>query len=422
MTNEMEYIMHLYACGAKGEIASPPGKSVDWNRIVYLAENQGITYTVAMAIKKSETDCPEDVKNKMIAMLRGGAIKNIIKREGILKLVNKMESEGIDVIIIKGFDVSRYYANPECRVSSDTDLLINILDETKAVELLKKEGFSVKPRRRTDNHAVATHPGLGMVELHVKLLPDVFNLEIFDTLQLENKAINDRVEINFYDLPYYGLCADDSIAFLTYHMMKHLMFSGISLRMIMDIALYFKSNIRNIDKEEYVKLLRKTHYYYTMQLIFGISIKYYGFCENDFPIKPLFDNEEISAIMTDLEEGGWQGFNEKDERFDFWNYYLQKRKLQSKEMKKSICCRLKDNVLFDLSIIFLPMKMLQEKYPILKRYPIMYLFCSFHRIIFKGTKQVQKGGLISKQFFMEESVLSEESKKRLAMFKKLEIM
>jgi len=422
MTNEMEYLMHLYARGAKGEPASPPKKSVDWNKIVYLAANQSITYTVAMAIKTSETGCPEDIKSKMIAMLRGGAIKNTIKREGILKLVNKMKDKGIDVIIIKGFDVSRFYANPECRVSSDTDLLIRISDEKKAVQLLKQEGFKVEVRNKTDNHSVAARSDLGMVELHVKLLPDVFNLEIFDKFQLEKKAINNRVKIDFYDMPYYGLNVDDSIAFLTYHMMKHLMASGMSLRMIMDIALYAKYNIGSINKDEYEQLLKKTHYYYTMQLIFGMAVKYFGFSENDFPITPVVCDEKIALIINDLEEGGWQGVNVTEERFVFWNYYLRKRTLYGREKKRSYFYLSKKYWAFNITKLFVSKEELARDYPLIKQHSELYLLLSMKRIIDKVYKRVSSMVVNTKKYYLSEDDMTDIDQNRLYMLKRLEIM
>ena len=422
MTNEMEYLMYLFACGAKGKTASPPEKKVDWNKILDLAINQSITYTVAMAIKKSETGCPEELRNRFIAMLRGGAIKNAIKTEGILKLVNKMKDEGIDVIIIKGIDVSRYYANPECRISADTDLLIKPVDEKRAICFLKKEGFFITGRKATDYHSEATHPLLGMVELHIKLLPDIFNLEIFEEGQLEKSAFSEKKQVDYYELPFYGLSATNNIIFLTYHMMKHLMVSGISLGMIMDFSLYSKNNIDRIDKKIYKDMLKNTHYYHTMQLILGLSVKYFGFNENDFPIKPLIQDDEISLILSDLEDGGWQGLNEASKRYDFYKYYLRKRTLHGDQKKKNNFFLGKEYFSFRVSKVFLPMSEMKKSYPLLNQYAFLYFAFSLHRIVSKISVRFSMLILDKKKYNVNEAEFTELNDKRIEMFKKLEIM
>ena len=422
MTNEMEYLIHLYTCGSKGICATPPNKTIDWEKLVSIAINQSITYTVAMAIKKSHTGCPSRIKYRLISSLRGAAIKNSIKTDRILELVNRMKNAGIDVIIIKGIDVARYYANPECRVSSDTDLLIKPEDEQKAIKFLKNEGFNVKLRIKTNNHSVGVHPELGMIELHVTLLPDFFKKEVLKKWDFEDNLFENKVEVLFYKLPYYSLNYTENLMFLTHHMIKHFMFNGISLRMIMDNALYSKNNIEKIDKQQYKNALKETRYYYVMQLLFGVAVKYFGFSKTDFPIEPIICNEDISMILDDLEEGGWQGKNNENERIDCWYVYGRKRTIEKKNKSKSINNLNKEFIVGSIATLFLPLENMQEKYPVLNKHQWLYVFCSFHRILVRGPKFLQKSKLISKHFFMDESDLSQAGKQRIEMFRKLKLM
>lgn len=80
MTYEMEYLMHLYACGAAGRPAEAPSEAVDWERLISLAVGQSITYTVAMAVKKSQTGCPEAVKRRLLSSLMGASYAKKLKR------------------------------------------------------------------------------------------------------------------------------------------------------------------------------------------------------------------------------------------------------------------------------------------------------------------------------------------------------
>ena len=147
MTREMEYLAYLYACGSRGVQAQPPDYPVNWLRLFQIAAEQSIFHTVAVAVRQNELGCPDDIKRSTVPYLRRDGLKNVLTTDGILDLVGEMEARGIPVLIIKGIDVARCYANPECRISSDTDLLIRPQDEEKAYELLTESGFQMKKRR-----------------------------------------------------------------------------------------------------------------------------------------------------------------------------------------------------------------------------------------------------------------------------------
>lgn len=57
---------------------------------------------------------------------------------------------------------------------------------------------------------------------------------------------------------YYAMEPTDNLLFLTYHMLKHFIYNGMSLRMMMDNALFAKQHLQSIDRERYVDILDAT--------------------------------------------------------------------------------------------------------------------------------------------------------------------
>ena len=127
-------------------------------------------------------------------------------------------------------------------------------------------------------------------------------------------------------------------------------------------------------------------------------------------------------ILDDLEEGGWQGKNNENERIDCWYVYGRKRTIEKKNKSKSINNLNKEFIVGNIATLFLPLENMQEKYPVLHKHQWLYVFCSFHRILVRGPKFLQKSKLISKHFFMDESDLSQAGKQRIEMFRKLKLM
>lgn len=170
MTYEMEYAARLFSCGAQGIPAPAPERPVDWEKVVRIAVEQSVTYTVALAMKNNDLGCPPDIRERLTASQRGAAVKNYFKTRRILEIVGEMENSGVPVIIIKGIDAAAAYASPECRVSADTDLLVRPGDEEKALLLLRKRGFETDTRKKHDADTMCSHPELGLLELHISLM------------------------------------------------------------------------------------------------------------------------------------------------------------------------------------------------------------------------------------------------------------
>ncbi len=421
MTYEMEYTAYLYSCGACGTPAEPPKQAVDWERVVRIAVEQSITYTVAMAIKKAETGCPDSIKNRLISSLRGAAIKNSLKTDGILDLVKKMEQAGVRTVILKGIDVARCYANPECRVSADTDLLIAPEDEEKAYEVLRGCGFHMEPRKEKFNHGTGTHPTLGIVELHVKLLPDVYQNTAIKHWQLDDRALQNCVKTDCCGKSYYALEPTDNLLFLSHHMLKHLMYSGISLRMMMDNALFAKSNLASINVERYAESMRKTDYLHTIQIIFGAMVKYCGFSPEDFPVEPLTEDSPIDALLTDLEEGGWQGQKNETERIEAWYYYRYKTARDTRDRAQVHAIKKEVRRDYRLAVV-LPFDQLAEKYPSLKKHRQLYPFCVLHRIFTRGLSRLFHRDWKDERSENDYNNLSQGAKDKIELFKTLGLM
>ncbi|MGI6695196.1 MAG: nucleotidyltransferase family protein [Christensenellales bacterium] len=54
-----------------------------------------------------------------------------------LRLIGKMNDAGIPALLIKGYAVADCYAAPDCRMSGDTDLLIEPKNEKRACAFMK---------------------------------------------------------------------------------------------------------------------------------------------------------------------------------------------------------------------------------------------------------------------------------------------
>jgi len=312
MTKEFETLLYLFGDSALGrESRIKDIKNPD--KVIEMSAKQGIWSCIYPVLSKI---C-DISKHKMDFLLF--VSKGIARNEFTLNIIAEAEKTGIPICIVKGIVVASLYANPDYRISSDTDILINQKDEKKLSAFLKSKGYDVKKRDKNDHHMKATHPIGGLLEVHVAL-----NDELFDRL-----AFNDKVN---YDEPYetitlgkntiHTLGINDNLMYLTAHYIRHFLNGGSSIRQMMDLLLYMKKYEDKIDFDKYNKLLKELKYDKLIDAVQSIGAKYFGM---DFEVN---SQDIIDVLLEDCEKCGLFG-SCSEHSTNVNNAFYQKRNVVS---------------------------------------------------------------------------------------------
>lgn len=244
----------------------------------------------------------------------------VMRKEFTLGTIRKLEENGIRCCILKGTMLSQLYKDPECRISGDTDILIDPKDEAKAKKVLKELGYEIGKREKNNHHLKAYHKKGGLLEVHIMLYGHTTSEILFNGLNLYGEEWN-KTEIGGYE--YHILGVNDCLMHLTAHYIKHLINEGGGVRQMMDLLLYIEKYADKIDFERYDRLLKELHYDKLIDVIRTVGGKYFGF---NYEIK---DEELAKKVLTDSETGGIFG-HETDERKHFYDDFCKKRTTMSK--------------------------------------------------------------------------------------------
>lgn len=413
MTYEFEYLMQLMGAAATGKTAPPPAQKADLEKVLALADQQQILPLISHALKKDlSKDCP-DVLN---TVLTGYA-----QRSAVISLLGEMERAGIQSYVIKGFAAGVNYAAPEYRISSDADIVIDPADEDRACEFLKHRGFSVKPRWEKGHHAVATHPAAGTIEVHVRLYDDLVEEVWFSHIDTATLLQEPRQQIVTPDGAYWTLGYTDHLIFMALHMVKHFILCGMSLRMMMDVALAIAKHREQVDMERFWSTLRSVQYDKLMNAILWAMVRYCGFAAEDFSGLGQRDDGQIALILDDLEKGGWLGKNAMAARKAGWHEYNRRILMKNKSKMQYRFYMLNWKHSFKLSTVFPGRKRLSYHYPCVIKYPFLIPFVWIHRIVFRGFALLH-GKTWTESIVHDENEISSESKARVAMFQALDML
>ena len=163
----------LAASGASGK-AVRLSDPIDWQKVIPYAQEQCVLPLIGCTLLHNpDVVCPEELRNQLINSVRSCAGGNMVRRVRVMQLLAQMDAEGLNVKLIKGYAVADCYQYPECRDSTDIDVLISGEQEFQVYAFLKKQGFQITPRGKAEHHAVGLHPKLGKLEVHVRLYPEL---------------------------------------------------------------------------------------------------------------------------------------------------------------------------------------------------------------------------------------------------------
>ena len=318
MTENFKFLMDAFGKAVRGE-KMPEGESVDINAVMHLAENQGVKQIIFSSLCENY-----DVSAYELSTLSAVA-QNIRKNNFIYGIVQKLEENSIECLYLKGITVSRFYSEPDARISGDTDIFVNKKDVRKLRKILEENGFKLESFSEAMYHFEAHHPVGGLLEVHYSFYRDKVKDLIFkDRLRYDEPRI--ELEINGIKVKTLGI--NDALNYLTAHMVKHFITDGLALRQIMDLLLYMNHYKAEISTEAYRKLWKELGFLEFIDTVSGIGTKYWGFDFGEY------SDENVEKLLSDIENGGLFGFNEK-ERKDFLEvFFAQKYKGESETVEK----------------------------------------------------------------------------------------
>ena len=416
-----QQVVALAAAGARGvEPQLPEKQKIDWPCVAQLAMQQGVLPIVGCAVmRNSNPDVPSELGEQIIEHTRMVAAKNQIKQQRIMWLINKLESAGIDVKLIKGYAVADCYDKPECRTSTDTDILISDNQEQAAYEVLRNLGFRVDRRNATSHHAVCQHPKHGMVELHVQLYDELIHEGWFGALSKDDLIKEKEIRIEAANGEYTTLGYTDHALFLVIHMVKHFIGIGINIRMMLDATLFISKHKADIDFDRFWHVLRKLHFECVMNCVLTMLVRTGCFDWHEFPGASESENEQVDLFIREvITASAAFGVSQEDNA-----YYEYSKAVMQKSMGRIKYCAYMINWAFrnTLSQMWPEKEQLLALYNVDKKKNVWVPWLRFRRV-FELPIQKMKAGITPKRLLLNQDASNVSAAERMQVFEQLKML
>ena len=422
MTNEFKALMQLVGAAAQGKTLQKLPDDLDWARIERLANEQAVQTLLGYALRLSPAlDCPAELRESLVSQMRQEAFSNHAWKHSTLQLLAEMNAAGIPALLIKGYAVADCYAAPDCRMSGDTDLLIEPKNEKRACAFMKANGFAVERRWTNGHHDVCRHPQLGCVELHVMLYDEIVEDVWFGRMDGREFVSESAIEVATRDGSYRTLGYTDHMIFLMLHLIKHFIMTGMSLRMMLDVALFFSHHAERIDSARFWKTIESLKYGTIAQSILWAMVCYCGIDQTSLPGLCGDCPESVEMILDDLESGGWLGKIDEKAREEGWYEYNRQLLMKNRSKAQYLLFMLHWKIGAYLRALFPSRKTLAIRYPCVQKSALLIPLVWLHRLIFRGSRAVKKGALTT-YIVTDEKKVGVLAQERVQMFKNLGMM
>lgn len=282
---------------------------VDWKGIIRVAREQaclGIAFDGLGLLQSCKPD--RRVLMEWFSLVQRIEYANSVQNSAIISLISKYREKKIEPVLLKGQSVAQYYRNPHHRHSGDIDLYLkDAYDEANAIvegwpnarayeETIHHKSFSVSGQE-IENHRCFVH------------FYDKQNQKIWESIIDGWSDMTEKANLTSKDgrtFPLTVLNPQTNAIYLYLHLQHHLLQTGIGLRQICDWACLWKSRERDIDKEQFLKVVDALPVKRCMTALTWIVVNYLGLDEGIIPlnIKTDIARKDGELLLRDILDSG----------------------------------------------------------------------------------------------------------------------
>lgn len=281
--------------------------------------------------------------------------KAVMVNERQIRAINRIcrtfEANHIDYIMLKGCRMKALYPKPELRLMGDIDILVRMEQYDRIRPLMESLGFA---EGHVTDHELHWHKNHLMVELHSKLVPS-YNKDFYayfgDGWTLAQKGQGSR----------YHMTPEDEMVYLFTHFAKHYRDGGIGCRHAVDLWVFLREN-PNMDQQKIKRELDKLQLGEFYENICRVIDVWFA----DAP------SDEKTDFITDFifNSGSWGAQESKTVSEAVRDQSHRRGTLRVKLMRW-------------MPVLFPSVKVLRDKYTVLKKAPWMLPFVWVYRLCYK---------------------------------------
>lgn len=343
MEGYVDYLIHLLRCAVKQDIPSAFPANLEFNKFFELCRAHRLENLVYVMLKKTNMAgiAQQDI-NKIEVAYKQSMIITATQQHYHECVEKAFEENSIDYLVLKGKELSKLYPSEDMRQSSDFDIYIGEKNSEKAKDLMINLGFSVKDYSEDENHDEYVVKPWVLCELHRVLIQGNYPWKKGCNKIVDNLIMRDGTK------HCYEMSKEDFYVYNLAHAAKHMKFSGIGIKVFLDMQVIYLKYKDSFDYKYLEEKLKECHlkdFEKNARLLCE-----YWFEENK-NVSPLIKKMALYVVSS-----GWVGTFEQMTATEAAEKAGKTNSRLIAKMKKCI------------DVVMSPYETMTERYPILKKH------------------------------------------------------
>lgn len=413
MNANIEYALELLHSVLYDEPTPVPDENTKWFDILSVLGMGEVFTIVHKKIKElPEEKQPEPGLMKWLQMQCNQMVfEKLCLYDAVTKIIKEAEQRGIQVIVFKGPTLGELYPEPMLRISCDIDLYVEPAKLKEFEQILVEYKFTKNEAHSKETVPVYVFADKFMIEAHCCLFEDHEGprVDLLKAMDLTNE--HRLIKTRACGMEVTTLGYEDHLVFLMFHLIKHVGYSGCSLKTIIDIALFVNAYHDKINKASFWEKMKLLSYDNFARTLFSICVFYFGMTEEIFIDDSYSENVAKSSLERMYETGILKAddVNRKEDRRASSIVY---QSIHGKEDKKISKFRMWCKTMFPSH------KDLSFRYMYARRHPSLVWLAWIHRAF----NQVSVRFIKDKQAVANVSEDMKLANQKLALLKDLDLM
>ncbi len=272
----------------------------NWEEVFELACRNSLAAVLFDAAKSCKS-LPEDIRKKWDVYKFQTFMRQTAHFQSLVEVVNGLKDAGIDYAVFKGQAISECYPKPSYRSSCDSDILVSSDDRERATEIIKAHGYDYvggkEDKELTFDNAQNGH----VIELHTTVFENYKGIKI-DILSRANlNGPEHRIDMNVNGKTIRTMGVDEHLVYQVYHLIKHFMLEGASVRFFTDFTLFINKNQDKLHYDYFWKWMDRCGYSSFCQNFFTICVRYFGMDDSILKGRKLRTSDDVlESIIIDF--------------------------------------------------------------------------------------------------------------------------
>lgn len=313
MANSRDILLKLVriAMGWENDFSLPA--DIDWKDVLSLAHEQGVNAIAVDGLEKWMTVEPHllsSPKEKQLLLEAIGSLQmvevnNLHQLSALVKLSQILSEKEIPFMIMKGFACAQYYPNPKHRPCGDIDIYPGERFE-ESNKALREEGIEVHPHYYRHSSSIINNIVIENHRVLCDLRGPKKQTRKFEEW-LEREAINSiklGINANVADTMITGAIyptANFNALFLPWHVSAHLAFEKVTLRHLLDWALFLTKDGNAINETLFLDAKNQFTYGFSKvaDILTNLSLRYLKMPSGNIPKRIIEDAVNFDYSLSD---------------------------------------------------------------------------------------------------------------------------